>query len=1015
MKTPSPLNNLLEKRQGLILLLIFTASGFSGLIYQSIWSQYLGLYLGHAAYAQALVLAIFMGGMALGSWFTSKKSVNWRNLILGYAIIEGIIGIIALIFHSVFDASLGLAYDYVIPSLNSPFLVYVWKWLSAALLILPQSILLGMTFPLLSGGYIRRTQGQDGQVLSGLYFTNSIGAAAGALASTFILLPALGLPGAVAIAGWINLLVAVAAWGISRVGQRDSTQRNPSSQEQPDTQRSFNPRFVLFAAFITGASSFIYEMGWVRMLNLALGTTLHSFEIMLSAFIAGLAFGGLWIRRRIDRLERPLRAAGYAQLLMGLAVIVSLSLYNSVFDWVGALYNALSATENAYTLYNLGSAVIAMAIMMPAAFFAGMTLPLFTLALLKDGNGESSIGKVYAMNTLGAIAGVFLAIHLLIPLWGLKNAMLVAALADLVLAIALLRQYFRQPFKWDYPIAIAGTVVAVVSTLLLIKFDYYLISSGVFRHGKTDNNAKKELIYYKDGKTASISVTANQAGHISIATNGKVDGAARINETARFSADEPTMVLAAALPLAYTEAPKKAAVIGFGTGLSTHTMLADPGLEVVDTIEIENIIVVGATAFGERNVRAYTDPRSNIHIEDAKSFFSSQQAKYDIILSEPSNPWVSGVGALFSKEFYEFIPNYLNENGILVQWIQLYEINDELVTSMLQGLLPNFDHVEAFLSNDGDMIMLARNGKPLDAPARDIFQSGALQHDLSQIGFDTEERMTFRHIANKKVLEAYAAMSDIETNSDYFPVLSLNAPRTRFMRRTADLATVLSTPELPLLDLLGVTPPLSFDLIPPAQDYYRKTSLTREARLVYDYLLAGSTDALSELPSPIANMLVRLHDGFRTCDFNRNPGIEQQLTRTLHVVAARTIPYLPETQSLQIWNHPLWSQCEQMDARVTAALTLFRAVAKRDQDAMYQTGQAFLDISLAREYSIKNINEYAFLASVLGSLAQSNAAAIGQLEEKYLAELSMGKLNRKYFHLLKNYQQQQDRSLAAIQ
>lgn len=1015
MNSQSPLNHLIEKRQGLILLLIFTASGFSGLIYQSIWSQYLGLYLGHAAYAQALVLAIFMGGMALGSWFTSKRTVQWRNLILGYAIIEAIIGVIALVFHTVFDSSLTLAYDYVIPSLSSPFLVYVWKWFSAALLILPQSILLGMTFPLLSGGYIRRTQGQDGQVLSGLYFTNSIGAAVGALASTFLLLPKLGLPGAVAVAGWINLLVAAVAWGVSRTGGTHPERKSNEDSTLSTVTKTFNPQFVLIAAFITGASSFIYEIGWVRMLNLALGTTLHSFEIMLSSFIAGLAFGGLWIRRRIDRLERPLRAAGFAQLLMGLAVVVSLSLYNSVFEWVGLLYTGLSTSEGAYSMYNLGSAVIAMIVMMPAAFFAGMTLPLFTLALLKEGHGEASIGKVYAMNTLGAIAGVFLAIHLLIPIFGLKIAMLIAALADLVLAIALLRQFFRRPFKWDYPLAIASTAAAVIATLVFINFDYLLISSGVFRHGRTDLQGSNNLIFYKDGKTASISVTTSKIGHVSIATNGKVDGAARITDDTHFSADEPTMVLAAALPLAYADAPKKAAVIGFGTGLSTHTMLADPSLEVIDTIEIENAIVQGARAFGERNIRAYSDPRSKLHIEDAKSFFSSQQVKYDIILSEPSNPWVSGVGALFSKEFYEFIPNYLDDNGILVQWIQLYEINDELVTSMLQGLLPNFDHVEAFMSNDGDMIMLARNGKPLAGPVRDVFAIEALKGDLEQIGFEVQERLTFRHLANKDVLQSYAAMSEIETNSDYLPVLSLNAPRTRFMRRSADLAKMLSVPELPLLDVLEVSSPLTFDLEAPFQDYYRKTKLTRESRYVYDYMLNGTPAALTEVASGVSNMLVRITDGFQRCDFVTSPELEQQLLQTLHVIAARTIPYLPKEQSAELWDQPSWAQCEGVDGRMQAALALFGAAARRDQAGMYQAAVAFLDLSLENELVVTNLNEYALIAAALGAVAENDPKVITQLEENYKSKLRLGNLNEKQFQLLKNYRRSDSTSMASTQ
>ena len=200
---------------GRVLLLgIFVLSGFAGLIYQSIWSHYLGIFLGHAAYAQAL--AIFMGGMAAGAMWIARAGELWRNLIRCYALIEGLIGVLGPPFHWIFTAVLGFSYDVLIPAAGSPFMADVLRWLTAAALILPQTILLGMTFPLMSGGLIRRFPGQDGSLLGGLYFTNSIGAACGALLSTFVLLPAFGLPGTVMAAGVLNLVVATLALYLAR-------------------------------------------------------------------------------------------------------------------------------------------------------------------------------------------------------------------------------------------------------------------------------------------------------------------------------------------------------------------------------------------------------------------------------------------------------------------------------------------------------------------------------------------------------------------------------------------------------------------------------------------------------------------------------------------------------------------------------------------------------------------------------------------------------------------------------
>ena len=189
------------------LLLLFVASGFAGLVYQAIWSHYLGLILGHAAYAQTLVLAIFMGGMASGAWLVSARGGRWSGLIRSYAIVELIVGATALVFHPLFVAYMEVSQSTILPAMQSESAIRLWQWGSAALLIAPQSVLLGMTFPLMSGGYLRVAPHQDGEILGGLYFTNSIGAAAGALAATFLLLPWIGMPGAIMVAGVINILV----------------------------------------------------------------------------------------------------------------------------------------------------------------------------------------------------------------------------------------------------------------------------------------------------------------------------------------------------------------------------------------------------------------------------------------------------------------------------------------------------------------------------------------------------------------------------------------------------------------------------------------------------------------------------------------------------------------------------------------------------------------------------------------------------------------------------------------
>src|SRR5713101_8474013 len=317
--------------------LLFTVSGFAGLIYESIWSHYLKLFLGHAAYAQTLVLALFMGGMAIGSWLCSRWSGAWGNLLRGYALAEASIGFAALSFHPIFVSATDAAYASILPALGGEIPAMLFKWTLAGLLILPQSVLLGMTFPLMSAGLIRRYPAAPGESLAMLYFTNSFGASIGVLASGFVMIEKLGLPGTVQTAGALNLALAAAVWVLAR-GTEEPMSARPAAGRDSEDAAPF--RLFLAAALLTGAASFVFEIGWIRMLSLVLGSSTHSFELMLSAFILGIACGGYWVRRRIDSIADPVRFLGVVQVAMGLAALATLPLYGQMFELMRALLSA---------------------------------------------------------------------------------------------------------------------------------------------------------------------------------------------------------------------------------------------------------------------------------------------------------------------------------------------------------------------------------------------------------------------------------------------------------------------------------------------------------------------------------------------------------------------------------------------------------------------------------------------------------------------------------------------------
>jgi len=962
-----------------ILLAIFVLSGFAGLIYQSIWSHYLGLFLGHAAYAQAWVLALFMGGMAIGAGWVARAGVRWRNLLRGYAWVELVIGCFGLMFHHEFLAVVNTSYDSIIPAVGSSMAVSMVKWASATLMILPQTILLGMTFPLMSGGLIRRYPGQDGSVLGGLYFTNSMGAALGALVSVFVLMPAFGLPGTSMTAGLLNFVVAGLAWWMARRPEVPPTIAPTSAQTQ-NGQRTLL-RMVLWGTALSGAASFVYEIVWIRMLSMAVGSTLHAFELMLAAFIAGIALGGLWVRKRADRSADPLRLVGWMQILMGIAALASLAAYANSFEWVGWLMRALARSEGGYALFNLGTATISILIMLPAAFFAGTTLPLFTVALLRAGFGERSIGRVYAWNTMGAILGVFLAIHALIPALGLKLALCVGALIDMLIGLWLLRQRVDVPKAMvQFAVAAGLSVLTLGLAITQVPFDPMRLASGVFRHGNAQVDPENRVVFYRDGKTASVSVIATPDGYGAIATNGKVDAGLAIAAGVEPAGDELTMSFAAALPLAMHPAPDTIGIIGLGSGLTTHTALGDARVKQVETVEIEAAMVQGARAFGHRVQRAYSDRRSRIEIDDAKAWFASHKGGYDIIISEPSNPWISGVGSLFSEEFYQFIPHQLNSDGLFVQWVQLYEIDDQLVASVLKALTPHFGDYAAWLSNDVDLIIIATPAKHLPEADYERVLTGVLADEFANIGITRPAQFNFHKVADARLLRALAGMYEGKANSDYFPRLSLEAPRTRFTNRAAGRFTGLPVLGMPTLEMLGIRSPLPVDVSLPVANMYPGDDATVDARERIGFLKQAdvATDLRSSERAEMAQLLALVEH----CPTS---GVALgDLIQRMQSLLAATAPYLPADAAVSAWSIPGLDACRASNDVVQRAAILMEAIAARDAIAMRAAGEAWFALRAGDAQSeAKPLDVTALESLILAAAVAQDWAGVCAIEAEH--------------------------------
>jgi len=918
-----------QKRVPLALLLIFTVSGFSGLIYESIWSHYLKLFLGHAAYSQVLVLAIFMGGLAIGSALAGRYSVRWRHVLLGYAVVEAITGVIALLFHGAFDAITRVSFASIIPALGSETSVHFYKWGLGAAVILPQSILLGMTFPLMSAGFLRFAPARAGQSVAMLYFTNSLGGAAGVLASGFVLIPNVGLPGAIMTAGLLNLTVAGATWLLVR-----SVPELPAHPVEAATDAGvpgLNYRLLLAASLVTGMASFCYEIGWLRMLSLVLGSSTHAFELMLSAFILGLALGGLWIRRRIENTSDALRLLAVVQIVMGVLALSTLYVYGQTFDWMGVVMNTFARNDYGYAGFNVASHLIASAVMIPTTFCAGMTLPLITYLALRSGKGERALGSVYAANTVGAILGIALAVHVFMPLLNAKGVIIMGALMDFGLGVALLNAS---------PVAVRQRRLAVAMLVGLVAFswagfagdvDPRKLLSSVYRYG-ISRLPTESVVYLRDGKTATVSLTRDGT-IISLATNGKIDASVNLGNGPRTD-DENTQVLAGAIPVLVHPGAKTAAVIGLGSGMSTHMLLAEPGIERVDTIEIEQRIIEAARiGFRPRNVRAYEDPRSFIHVEDAKTFFSVSRARYDIIVSEPSNPWVSGVASLFTNEFYRHMVGYLNDGGVLVQWVQLYEIDFDSVASISKALSPWFSDYVVYSANEKDMLIVARKGGTIGDLDEAAFLRGAMRADLRLAGIESAEEIRARRIGGKELLDPFFRVSPAPVNSDYYPYIDQQAARARFRKAEATEITRLLRAGLPIAEMLSAGRRESRDwaALPDASPVERRLA----QRVVQEVGAGTASAALGRMSGDVALALA----GAGSCG---GPSPQQWVVAWRNT-AAYSVRYLDRRTAEGFWARLVPAHCRsRLDAGSRNWMQLFQAVSMRDPEASLSHARTLL-------------------------------------------------------------------------
>jgi len=916
--------------------LLFFISGFAGIIYESVWTQYLKLITGHAAFAQTFILIIFLSGMSVGAWFAGKWSTKIKNLFLYYALAELLIGLAALFFNEVFKGVQHLIFESFYPALPE-FSADLAKWMLAIFITFPQSVLLGATFPLFTGAISRQFPKSKGRAVSQFYFVNSLGAAIGVLVSGFYLINRFGLPGTMVFAGLLNFFVA----GAVLLFSGKSSVKNATLPDEKAHDFSLNHKhFILIflaASFITGASSFIYEIGWIRMLSMVLGSSVQSFELMLSAFILGLAIGAFSIKFRIERQENLFSTFSVIQILMGLFAIISLVLYNYTFNLMEWLLGAVQHDSGGYKIVMVSSQVISYLIMLPAAICAGMALPLLVKMAQNAGFGEQSVGKIFATDTAGGILGILIAFHFLMPFFGLKFLMVFAGILDISVGAWFLYR-FNLPVWKKFRIAFYGLMFGILAFGVFFQLDPVKMASGVYRYGII--NRENKILFQKDGKTATIAVYETSNGNVVLSTNGKPD--ASINLYRRVSGDLTTQVLLAALPFSIEQRCENAAIIGLGSGKTAHVALMNYNIRQLDVIEIEPAVVEASKYFKEQVQNIYTDPRYKLHIADAKTFFACSKKQYDLIISEPSNPWISGVGGMFSYEFYQIIAKSLNAEGVFVQWIHTYEMNMPLVASVINAISPVFGDYQIYYLDDGDLAIIAKKSGTIGPVQGLIFENSEIKIELKNLGIQSKNDLQIRFVGSKRNLDPFFKSFGVNKNSDYFPFLEYNAGKARFLKESVnELMALMKYPAPVLRTMQGIVIPENFETGP--NYLFEIVDDNKSARAIFECfsnLNSGKKpgiEKLNEYNALLLNSILMINQETDTAY------LKKIWVPVLEPFAVKILPYLSPAELNLIWNYLQTSKgFGLLSEHVKGKVNLYQAVGAMDYSKILEITNTFL-------------------------------------------------------------------------
>lgn len=742
--------------------LLFFASGAAGLLYQVVWMRHAGLHLGGTTAAAGTVVATFLGGLALGSFWGGRvvdRAIRTRRPGFGfraYGVLEIAIGLYALAFEpllSALSSVVGRGYGAGDDG-GGGFLAL--RALVCAALILPPTAAMGATLPILAR-HLAGLGKDAGQGTAMLYTLNTLGGVVGAAAAGWLLLPAVGLRATTYVAVAVNLMVGVAALLAARGTPADP----PSSTSTP----SEAPGWIFPAYAVSGFAALACEMAWTRGLVLALGSSVYSFSLTLAAFILGLGLGGAAGTWGTRRGKDPVLIFGILQAGVAICTVATVPILEQLPQ---VMMEVVASAKGFGAVMAVQAGLAALVVAVPAFLMGAMFPFLCSLALgSKDAVG-AAVGRLYSWNTVGAILGAIAGSFLLLPRLGIPGTLAVAAAINI--AVAAFALWKRPGGKKSVPVVVLaggllivllspGWDLALVSTTPVLYGERFINESRLNARPLADVLRDSNQIIYSRWDSCGL-VTVHQRGKLrTLRINGKAD--------ASTEDDMATQILTAHLPLMLHRAPQDALVIGLGSGATAAAALRHP-VRSVDVVELLPAVVEASRFFDETLGPWRSDPRVKVSVSDARTHARFTRRRYDVVAAEPSNLWLSGMATLFTREQFQRYRDLLNPGGIVCQWVHAYRLPRADFAAVLATFRSVFPESALWeVSIGGDYLLVGTTGGTLDFDGfRKLFDLPPVSAELRAWGLPSAETLLRHWIGGPAMVEGLSRGARPITDDD---------------------------------------------------------------------------------------------------------------------------------------------------------------------------------------------------------------------------------------------------------